>query len=202
MSAEAFEKNKKQDLDLLRIHVRAIYPKADAIALDAIVETHLEAIGATSYLTLAIAKASAPRELNFKLKLHKALRADEIMPFILKYVAAKTRLKKMMDSYEELYSSDWDNSDDANNCCVCDAMFSDECRDNLEQMGDGEKCYYCSGRVCPDCIDHDAPHAIGRYELEAETVCKSCCKHEVKLRADKEQAEEDESIAAFEDHPK
>lgn len=194
----AFE---KRWWDSLREDARDAYPKASAAALDAIVEVQWQANKATSDLSCAMTKVKMDQRLAFTFKLGIALNADEIMPFILKYVAAKTKLKKMEDSYEELYSSDWDNSDDANNCCVCSTRFNDRCLDNYEKMGDGEECYYCSGRVCPDCIAHDAPHAIGIYELEEETVCESCCKHQVKLRADKEQAEEDDSIAAFEDHP-
>ena len=55
--------------------------------------------------------------------------------------------------------------------------------------------------TCLECIDHDAPHAIGNDELEGETVCKSCCEKQVKLRDGKDQDDEDDSIAEAEDHP-
>ena len=94
----------------------------------------------------------------------------------------------------------WDGYDNADKCCVCSDKFPRIDRHHRDK-DEGEQCYYCQDIVCENCIDHDAAHAIGEYKLEIETICKSCCAYEVKLRADKEQAEEDDAIAAFEDHP-
>ena len=95
-----------------------------------------------------------------------------------------------------------DDESHIHHCCVCNK--------SLPQMhwpqpntgtDHGEECYFCDMPTCLECIDHDAPHAIGNDELEGETVCKSCCEKQVKLRDDKDQDDEDDSIAEAEDHP-
>ena len=54
------------------------------------------------------------------------------------------------------------------------------------ELDEGEQCYYCGEIVCRNCTDFDAPHAIGNYELESETVCKTCCEHESNSRSKSE----------------
>jgi hypothetical protein len=99
-------------------------------------------------------------------------------------------------------TTEWDIVD-TSKCCVCGVAFPYIDQVNKIEEAEGEACYLCAEEVCQSCIDHDhdAARAIGDYDLEREVICKSCCAYEVKRREEKDQAEEDDSIAAAEDHP-
>lgn len=108
-----------------------------------------------------------------------------------------SRIKKEQAA-EERSEGDTENP---NNCGVCNVAFPFTDCVNEHEEDKGVQCYYCSNMICQSCIDSDAAHAIGEYDLEVETVCKTCCERQVKLRNDREQAAEDSSIEAAEDHP-
>lgn len=77
--------------------------------------------------------------------------------------------------------SKWEGIENSEKCCVCKETFP--CTEEpASSLDEGEQCYYCEEIVCRNCIDFDAAHAIGNYELESETVCKTCCEHESNSR--------------------
>ena len=95
-----------------------------------------------------------------------------------------------MDAIEEDKKSNWkwEGIENSEKCCGCQELFPID--DSDSTVDDGEQCYYCGGIVCSKCIDFDAAHAIGKYDLESETVCKTCCEHEVNSRSKREQKAE------------